>query len=72
MSCEDLICASCAGPVVEARCPACQSARAQMHHHSGGLSLPVIAMLLGYNGPLSFAPLLQKLPDQARAARRPG
>jgi hypothetical protein len=46
MSCEDLICASCAGPVVEARCPACQSARAQMHHHSGGLSLPVIAMLL--------------------------
>jgi hypothetical protein len=45
MSCEDLICASCAGPVVEARCPACQSARSQMHHHSG-LSLPVIAMLL--------------------------
>jgi hypothetical protein len=44
MSCEHLICARCAGPVVEARCPACQLARAQTHHHPSGLSLPLIAV----------------------------
>jgi hypothetical protein len=33
MSCEHLICAQCASPVVEARCPACQAARAEVHHH---------------------------------------
>ena len=46
MSCEHLICAQCAGPVVEARCPACQAARAQVHRHSGGYSLPLIAAAL--------------------------
>ena len=33
MSCEHLICAQCAGPVVEGRCPACRAARQQVHHH---------------------------------------
>ena len=46
MSCEHLICAQCAGPVVEARCPACREARAHVHHHSGGYSLPLIAAAL--------------------------
>ena len=32
MSCEDLACARCGGPVSEARCPACRAARDQMHH----------------------------------------
>jgi hypothetical protein len=40
-----LICAQCAGPVVEARCPACQAARAQVHHHSS-LSKPLILAIL--------------------------
>jgi hypothetical protein len=31
MSCEHLICAQCAGPVVEGRCPACREARQQVH-----------------------------------------
>jgi hypothetical protein len=30
-----LICANCAAPVAEARCPACQAARAQFHHRTG-------------------------------------
>ncbi len=39
MSCEHLICAHCAGPVVEGRCSVCRAARAEMHHHGpGGLS----------------------------------
>ncbi len=33
MSCEHLICAACAGPVEQARCPVCRAARAQVHHH---------------------------------------
>ena len=32
MSCEHLICASCAGPVDEGRCPSCRAARSQLHH----------------------------------------
>ena len=45
MSCEHLICAQCAGPVVEARCPACRAARAEVHHHSS-LSKPVVLAIL--------------------------
>ncbi|HLH82418.1 MAG TPA: hypothetical protein VKV38_04085 [Trebonia sp.] len=40
MSCEHLICAHCAGPVVEGRCPACRAARAQVHHHGPGALTP--------------------------------
>jgi len=46
MSCEHLICANCASPVVEARCPACATARAQVHRHGPGLTLPLTAAVL--------------------------
>jgi hypothetical protein len=46
MSCEHLICAQCAGPVVEGRCPACQLARSQVHRRMPGLSLPLILAAL--------------------------
>jgi hypothetical protein len=46
MSCEHLICAQCAGPVAEARCPACRAARAEVHHQPGGYSLPLAAAAL--------------------------
>jgi hypothetical protein len=46
MSCEHLICANCASPVVEARCPACTAARAHVHHRGGGLTLPLTAAAL--------------------------
>ena len=46
MSCEHLICARCAAPVVEGRCPACQLARAQVHRHSSGLSVPLLLAAL--------------------------
>jgi hypothetical protein len=38
MSCEHLICAQCAGPVAEGRCPTCRAAREQMHHSHPSLS----------------------------------
>jgi hypothetical protein len=46
MSCEHLICAQCAGPVVEARCPVCQAARARVHHRMPGVSMPLTAAAL--------------------------
>ena len=46
MSCEHLICAQCAAPVVEGRCPACRAARAQVHRHSPGLSVPLLLAAL--------------------------
>ncbi len=51
MSCDHLICAQCAGPVVEGRCPACRAARAQVHRAPGSMVSPLliaalIAMLL--------------------------
>ncbi|HEY9522193.1 MAG TPA: hypothetical protein VIR33_03060 [Thermopolyspora sp.] len=33
MSCEHLICAQCAGPVIEGRCPSCRAAREKIHRH---------------------------------------
>ena len=47
MSCEHLICAQCAGPVVEGRCPACRAARDHVHrHHSGASPQLIVAAIL--------------------------
>jgi hypothetical protein len=48
MSCEHLVCASCAGPVVEGRCAVCRAARAEVHGHgSFGLTpQAVVAIVL--------------------------
>jgi hypothetical protein len=46
MSCEHLICAQCAGPVAEGRCPVCREARARVHQHSHGMSMQLIAAVL--------------------------
>jgi len=50
MSCEHLVCAACAGPVDEGRCPSCRAARAHLHHQTlGGLPpaaiVAVVAMV---------------------------
>ena len=42
MSCEHLICAQCAGPVVEGRCPACRGSREQLHDLLSGASTQLI------------------------------
>ena len=46
MCCEHLVCANCAGPVSEGRCGVCRGQRAQMHHQTGGLSLPAVTAVL--------------------------
>jgi hypothetical protein len=46
MSCEHLICAACARPVVEGRCPACRNAREKFHHHGSPLFSPVFLGLM--------------------------
>jgi len=45
MSCEHLICAQCAGPVVEGRCPACRASRDHVHRHSGASPQLIVAVL---------------------------
>jgi hypothetical protein len=47
MSCEHLICAQCAGPVADGRCPVCRAARSDLHHHPHGISIHyALAILL--------------------------
>jgi hypothetical protein len=47
MSCEHLVCANCAGPVVEGRCPVCRASRAEVHSHGGlGMSPQAIVLAL--------------------------
>jgi C4-type Zn-finger protein len=46
MSCEHLICAQCAGPVAEGRCPVCRAAKSDLHHHSHGISIPYLLAIL--------------------------
>jgi hypothetical protein len=46
MSCEHLICAQCAGPVPEGRCPVCRAAKADVHKHYHGVSVPYAVALL--------------------------
>ncbi len=42
MSCEHLVCAACAGPVEQARCPVCRAARAEVHHHGASTVPPLV------------------------------
>ncbi|CUU60039.1 hypothetical protein Ga0074812_13469 [Parafrankia irregularis] len=50
MCCEDLVCARCAAPVAEGRCPSCRAARESLHHSSFTISpqllIAVVAVLL--------------------------
>ncbi len=47
MSCEDLICAHCGGPVIEARCTVCRASKAHVHGTSGPVwSAAALAMML--------------------------
>jgi hypothetical protein len=55
MSCEHLICAQCAGPVAEGRCPVCRDARAHVHHESHGLSIQLIMAVLLVRALLALA-----------------
>ncbi len=47
MSCEHLICANCASPVIEGRCPVCRAARAEMHHHGSAYLTPQFLIAVG-------------------------
>jgi hypothetical protein len=61
MSCEHLICANCAGPVAEGRCPACRASRQHVHHqHSGASPQLIIAAVLALSLLLLLAMHLAK------------
>lgn len=48
MTCDRLVCANCAGPVSEGRCPVCRAHRERLHQRSGPLAAlsPVLVALL--------------------------
>jgi hypothetical protein len=46
MTCEHLVCALCAGPVVEGRCATCRASRAQVHAPSFVLTPQLFAVLV--------------------------
>ncbi len=46
MSCEHLVCASCAHPVSEARCPVCQASRAHVHQSAFSTLGPILVVVL--------------------------
>jgi hypothetical protein len=46
MSCEHLICAQCAGPVAEGRCPTCRAARTHLHQSGPAVFMPVVLAVL--------------------------
>jgi hypothetical protein len=46
MSCEHLICAQCAGPVAEGRCPTCRLARSHVHHSGPSHTVPLVLATL--------------------------
>ena len=47
MTCEHLVCAACAGPVVEGRCGTCRAARSHVHGPVPfGLSPQLLAVLV--------------------------
>ena len=58
MSCDHLICARCAYPVVEGRCPTCREARSGLHRH-GPFASPAL-VLAGLLALLFVALVLQR------------
>ncbi|GGP05629.1 hypothetical protein LDL08_06920 [Nonomuraea glycinis] len=47
MSCQHLVCAQCAHPVIEGRCSLCRANRERMHQHGfAGLTPALFALLL--------------------------
>lgn len=38
MTCDRLVCANCAGPVNEGRCPVCRASRQRLHDQQGFLA----------------------------------
>jgi predicted RNA-binding protein with PUA domain len=46
MSCEHLVCASCAHPVSEARCSVCQASRDHVHASGAAGLVPALTLLL--------------------------
>ena len=48
MCCERLVCASCAGMVVDARCPVCRSSKTHVHASGTAGSSAQLAALIAF------------------------
>ncbi|MCI0386509.1 hypothetical protein [Streptomyces sp. CNQ085] len=63
MTCDRLVCANCAGPVSEGRCPLCRAHHERLHRENGPFSL-------GAFSPAALAALLLALIAVALLARQ--
>lgn len=45
MTCDRLVCANCAGPVSEGRCPVCRANRARLEQEGGWSSISPAALI---------------------------
>jgi hypothetical protein len=45
MTCDRLVCANCAGPVSEGRCPVCRANRARLHQENPWAALTPAALI---------------------------
>jgi hypothetical protein len=45
MTCDRLVCANCAGPVSEGRCPVCRASRARLHQENPWASITPAALI---------------------------
>ncbi|MDQ6649184.1 MAG: hypothetical protein M3Z02_03565 [Actinomycetota bacterium] len=56
MSCQHLVCAVCAGPVADGRCPTCRVSRAHVHERDGlAISPQLLALLVALVAVLALA-----------------
>lgn len=46
MSCQHLVCAQCAHPVIEGRCALCRANRERLHHHGFARLSPALIVSL--------------------------
>ena len=46
MTCDRLVCANCAGPVNEGRCPVCRANRERLHQQQSGAITPAMLLAL--------------------------
>ena len=61
MTCDRLVCANCAGPVSEGRCPVCRAHRARLHRESPLASLSPVAVFALLLALLAVALVAQRM-----------
>ncbi len=60
MTCDRLVCANCAGPVAEGRCPVCRANRERLHQENPFSALTPAALVALLIALIAFALLVHQ------------